>query len=395
MKNLFIKNAKVVLPNTVTDKVSVLVCDGKIKEIDCKVCPENAKVLDADGGYLLAGFIDTHVHGGGGADFMEATVEAFHTVTETHLKHGTTMLAPTSMTATPEELQNFVKTYLEFLKTDRKGAKTLGLHLEGPYLSGAGGKSKGAQRGDLLRYPDMDEIKLLYELSEGHIIRWDTAPELPGAVEFAEYLSEKGVVCSMAHSTATTDEAETGINAGFSHVTHCYNAITTYHKDGQKVLDGVVEAAYLNDDVVIELICDGCHIPKGVVRLALKIKGAEKVCAITDAMRIAGTDMKKGYLGTPSCGNEVIVDDGVAKLPDLSSFAGSIATTDRCLRVLCQDYGINICDASKMLSLAPAKLHKIDKEYGSIEVGKVADLVIADCNYNIESVILDGIIKKF
>ena len=112
-------------------------------------------------------------------------------------------------------------------------------------------------------------------------------------------------------------------------------------------------------------------------------------------MRIAGTDMKKGYLGTPSCGNEVIVDDGVAKLQDLSSFAGSIATTDRCLRVLCRDYGINICDASKMLSLAPAKLHKIDKEYGSIEIGKAADLVIADCNYNIESVILDGIIKKF
>ncbi len=391
MNDLLIKNAKVVLSDTVLDSASVLVSDGKIREIDCGTCPDGVKVLDANGGYLLAGFIDTHVHGGGGADFMEGTVEAFRTVTETHLKHGTTMLVPTSMTATPEELENFVKAYLDFLKTDRKGAKTLGLHLEGPYLSGAGGKFKGAQRGDLLRFPDMDEIKSLMELSEGHIIRWDTAPELPGAEEFAEYLTEKGVLCSMAHSTATTDQAETGINAGFSHVTHCYNAITTYHKDGQKVLDGVVEAAYLNDDVVIELICDGCHIPKGVVRLALKIKGAEKVCAITDAMRIAGTDMKKGYLGTPTCGNEVIVDDGVAKLPDLSSFAGSIATTDRCLRVLCRDYGISICDASKMLSLAPAKLHKIDQFYGSIKVGKIADLVIINQNFTVKNVILDGI----
>ena len=393
MNDLLIKNAKVVLSNTVTDKVSVLVSDGKIAEIDCKTAPKGIEILDADGQFLLAGFIESHVHGGGGADFMDGTVEAFHTVTETHLKHGTTVLVPTSMTATFEELENFVKAYLEFLKTDRKGAKTLGLHLEGPYLSGAGGKSKGAQRGDLLRYPNMDEIKHLYELSEGHIIRWDAAPELPGADEFAKYLSEKGVICSMAHSTATTDEAEKGIAAGFSHVTHCYNAITTYRKEGQKVLDGVVEAAYLNDDVVIELICDGCHIPKGVLRLALKIKGADKVCAITDAMRIAGTDMKKAYLGTPSCGNEVIVDDGVAKLKDLSSFAGSIATSDRCLKVLCKDYGINICDASKMLSLAPAKLHKVDGIMGSIEVGKCADLVLVDQNYAVKNVILDGTVQ--
>lgn len=393
MSNLLIKNTKVVLPNTVTDKVSVLVLDGKIAEIDCKTPPTDIETIDANGGFLLAGFIESHVHGGGGADFMEGTVEAFHTVTTTHLKHGTTALVPTSMTATPEELQNFVKAYLQFLKTDRKGAKTLGLHLEGPYLSGAGGKSKGAQRGDLLRYPDMDEVKNLMELSEGTIIRWDTAPELPGAIEFAEYLSEKGVICSMAHSAATTEQAEKGIAAGFSHVTHCYNAITTYHKEGQKVLDGVVEAAYLNDDVVIELICDGCHIPKGVLRLALKIKGAEKVCGITDAMRIAGTDMQKGYLGTPSCGSEVIVDDGVAKLQDLSSFAGSIATSDRCLRVLCKDYGIDICTASKMLSLAPAKLHKVDNVLGSIEIGKCADLVLVNEDYAVTSVILEGTVQ--
>ena len=393
MNDLIIKNAKVVLFDTVTDKVSVLVSDGKIAEIDCKTPPKGIQTIDADGQFLLAGFIESHVHGGGGADFMDGTVEAFHTVTETHLKHGTTALVPTSMTATPEELQKFVKAYLDFLKTDRKGAKTLGLHLEGPYLSGAGGKSKGAQRGDLLRYPDMNEVKNLLALSERHIIRWDAAPELPGADEFAKYLKDKGVLCSMAHSTATTDEAEKGIAAGFSHVTHCYNAITTYHKEGQKVLDGVVEAAYLNDDVVIELICDGCHIPKGVLRLALKIKGADKVCAITDAMRIAGTDMKKAYLGTPSCGNEVIVDDGVAKLKDLSSFAGSIATSDRCLKVLCKDYGINICDASKMLSLAPAKLHKVDDVMGSIAIGKCADLVLVNEGYDVTSVILDGIIQ--
>lgn len=394
MNDLIIKNVFAVLPDRVTDTaISVLVRDGRIAEIDTNTTDSSLPVVDGNGGYLFAGFIDCHVHGGGGADFMDATVEAFETVTVAHLKHGTTMLIPTSMTATSDELEAFIKTYLQFINTERKGAKTLGLHFEGPYLSGAGAKSRGAQRGDLLRFPDMDEVKKLYELADGYIVRWDAAPELPGSLELAEFLSSNGILCSEAHSAAVTDEAEAGFKAGFSHVTHFYNAVTTYRKVDQSVLDGIVEAAYLNDKVVVELICDGCHIPKGVLKLALKIKGPEKVCAITDAMRIAGTDMKSGLLGNTTSGSMVVVDDGVAKLPDLTSFAGSIATTDRCLRVLCQKYGISMTDASKMLSLAPAKLHKIDKDYGSIEVGKVADLVITEKSLNVISVILDGLQK--
>lgn len=389
MKNLLIKNARLVLADTVTDG-SVLIADGKIQEINCQNVPEGAEIVDAAGKYLLAGFIDTHVHGGGGADFMEGTVESFHTVTETHLRYGTTALCPTSMTASPEDTEQFVKTYLDFLKTDRKGAKTLGLHFEGPYFSGANEKSKGAQRGDFLRCPDMEEVKRLYELAQGHIVRWDAAPELPGIAEMGKFLSSKGVICSMGHTQATTDEAERAIEAGFSHVTHCYNACTTYRKVGQKVLDGVVEAAYLHDDVVIELICDGCHIPRGILAMAIKIKGADKVCGITDAMRIAGTDMQVGYLGTKDCGSEVIVDDGVAKLKDLSCFAGSIATSERCLQTLCGKYGFCICDASKLLSYAPAKLLGVDGEMGSIAVGKAADLVLADDDYHVTDVFLNG-----
>ncbi|MBR3979363.1 MAG: N-acetylglucosamine-6-phosphate deacetylase [Oscillospiraceae bacterium] len=390
MKDLLITNARVVLADAVTEGISVLLSHGKIKALDCKYAPSDAQVLDAQGNYLLAGFIDTHVHGGGGADFMEGTVESFHTVTETHLRYGTTALCPTSMTASAEETEQFVRTYLAYLQTERKGAKTLGLHLEGPYFSGANEKSKGAQRGDLLRYPDMEEVKRLYALSQGHIVRWDAAPELPGIEEMGKFLSSKGVVCSMGHSQATTEEAERAIAAGFSHVTHCYNACSTYRKVGQKVLDGVVEAAYLHDDVVIELICDGCHIPRGILAMAVKIKGADKVCGITDAMRIAGTDLKVGYLGTKTCGSEVVVDDGVAKLKDLSSFAGSIATTERCLQTLCGKYGLPICTASKLLSLAPAKLLGVEDVMGSIAVGKAADLVLADEDFNITAVFLDG-----
>lgn len=394
IKRLLIKNAYAVLTDSVTErKVSVLVENGKICDIGDFDFSENAEVVDCNGSYLMPGFIDLHVHGGGGADFMDATVDSFKTVVEAHLKHGTTTLLPTSMTASEEDLTAFCKTFTEFKSTVHNGAKTPGLHFEGPYLSGAGGSSKGAQKGDYLRNPDILEAERLIAASDGNIIRWDIAPELPGALELSKKLSSMGIICSIAHSTADCDTSLKAFVSGFSHVTHCYNAVPTYRKVGQKVLDGVVEAAYLDDNAAIELICDGCHIPKGIVKLALKIKGADKVMAITDAMRIAGTDMKGGILGSLKSGTEVTVDDGVAKLLDLSSFAGSIATTDRCLRVLCRDYGIELTDASKMLSAAPAKLLKLYDTVGSIEVGKTADLVVTDSEFNVKNVILDGVVK--
>lgn len=390
-ERLLIKNAYAVLPDGVTERpISVLICDGKISEIGSSTV-EADQTLDIDGGYLLPGFIDLHVHGGGGADFMDGTVESFKTVTETHLRHGTTTLCPTSMTASERELTDFCRAFNEFKAIEHIGAKTPGLHFEGPYLSGAGGSARGAQKGDFLRFPDLSEAERLISAAQGSIVRWDIAPELPGAIELAEMLSARGIICSIAHSSADCDTALRAFESGFSHVTHCYNAVPTYRKVGQKVLDGVVEAAYLCDNSAIELICDGRHIPKGIVRLALKIKGADKVCAVTDAMRIAGTDMTGGFLGSLKSGTEVVVDDGVAKLPDMSSFAGSIATADRCLRVLCLNYGIGLADASKMLSEAPAKLLKIYSSVGSIETGKTADLVTADRNLNIKHVISDGI----
>lgn len=390
---LLIENAYAVLPDGVTDRpVSVLICDGKIAEIGESVTGAG-QVLDANGGYLLPGFIDLHVHGGGGADFMDGNVESFKTVIEAHLRHGTTTLCPTSMTASERELTDFCRVFNEFKAIGHCGAKTPGLHLEGPYLSGAGGSAKGAQKGDFLRLPDLFEAERLIAASNDSIIRWDIAPELPGALELAEMLSDRGIICSIAHSSADCDTSLRAFGAGFSHVTHCYNAVPTYRKVGQKVLDGVVEAAYICDSAAIELICDGHHIPKGIVHMALKIKGADKVCAVTDAMRIAGTDMKNGFLGGLQSGTEVVVDDGVAKLPDMSSFAGSIATADLCLRVLCLDYGVELVDASKMLSAAPARLLNMYSSVGSIETGKAADLVTVDRNLTIQNVISDGIVK--
>ena len=389
--NIFlIKNARIVLADRITDPSCILVENGKIKDINREQMIFEAQCLDARGGFVFPGFIDVHVHGGGGADFMDATPEAFETAVKAHLLRGTTFMVPTAMTATKEELVAFIKAYIEFKEKSEYASLVKGIHLEGPYFSRANGKSKGAQSGNLIRDIDFDEVDELLKLAQGSIIRWDAAPEVEGSERFAEIMCDNGIICAVAHTDATAAEAQKGFEAGFSHVTHFYNAVTAYRKREQEVLAGVVEATYLDERVSVELICDGKHIPKQCLQLALKIKGSDMVIGITDATRIACTDQKSGKLGSLSRGTEVIVDDGVAKLPDMSSFAGSICTMDRALKVLCVDYGVDPVTVAKMLALNPARQLRIDDERGSIAVGKAADLIITTDDFVLKSVVKDG-----
>ena len=391
MKNLLIKNAAVVFPDSIKHSCNVLTLNGKISDCDFRGDPpENTEIINAEGNYLLPGFIDIHIHGGGGADFMDATPEAFETAVKSHLQHGTTTLVPTAMSASEKDLTAFLKTFKSFRKNSKYGALTPGVHLEGPFFSGASAKSGGAQPRDILRLPDINEVERLLKTADGDILRWDAAPELPGADEFARCMTDNGILCAIAHSNADSEEAQRGIDCGFSHVTHFYNAVTTYHKEGQTVYGGIVEAAYLNSGVTVELICDGKHIPRDILRLALKIKGANSVAAITDAMRISGTDMKFGKLGGLKNGTDVIVDSGVAKLPDMSSFAGSVATMDRCLKVLCLDYGISLTYASVMLSVTPARLLRLGNTKGRIQNGMDADMVLVNREMAVMCVISNG-----
>lgn len=392
MKNgsLLIRNCAAVLPERVAAHTDILVKDGKIAALGHGLPSDGSAVFDAEGAYVFPGFVDVHVHGGGGADFMDGTPEAFETAVKAHLTHGTTTIVPTAMTATREALLNFIAAYFRFRDTSDYAQLAPGLHLEGPYFSGANSKSAGAQKGDLIRDIDFDEVAEILSAAKGCILRWDAAPEVPNSLAFAKRMQENGICCAVAHTDATGYEAEAGFLGGFSHVTHFYNAVTAYKKRDQLVTAGVVEAAYLNDRVTVELICDGKHIPEHCLKLALKIKGADNVLGITDATRLSCTDAKSGMLGSKTNGTYVIVDDGVAKLPDLTSFAGSICTMDRALRILCTDYGIDVVTAAKMLSFAPAKHIGLQDRLGSIEIGKAADLVITDEAFRILRVIKSG-----
>jgi N-acetylglucosamine-6-phosphate deacetylase len=391
---LLIKNGSVVLPDGISENTDILVEGGKIANIGKNIVADNIEILDVNGSFVFPGFIDVHIHGGGGADFMDGTAEAFETAAKAHLKRGTTTLVPTAMTASKEELKGFINAYHEFKAKSPYADLAQGLHFEGPYFSNANSKSKGAQKGDIIRDIDFDEVNELIDLANGNIIRWDSAPEIPNSAEFAKLMCENGIICAAAHTDSTGYEAEAGFKAGFSHVTHFYNACTAYKKREQIVTAGIVEAAYLDDSVTVELICDGRHIPEHCLKLALKIKGVDKVLGITDATRLACTEEKNGMLGSKTNGSYVIVDDGVAKLPDMTSYAGSICTMDRALRVLCVDYGIDVVTAAKMLSSSPAKHIGMQDTLGSIEKGKQADIVVADSGFNVINVIKNGIISK-
>lgn len=386
---MIIKNVKLVLQNEVTKPTDLRTEAGVIAERgDLSPLPCEA-VIDGEGGYLFPGFIDVHVHGGGGADFMDATPEAFERAVRAHLAHGTTTLVPTAMSASEAELADFICAYKRFRATSEYADLAHGLHLEGPYFAGANGRSRGAQKADAIRPIDPSEVTRLLALAEGDILRWDAAPELDGSGEFARRVTEAGAIAAVGHSRATAEETARGFAAGFSHVTHFYNACTMYEKRDQTVTAGTVEATYLADGVTVELISDGKHIPRYCLLLALKIKGEDGVIGITDATRLAGTDATSGFLGSLKNGTEVIVEDGVAKLPDRTCFAGSTCTMARALRVLCADYGVSPTVAAKMLSTNPAR-HIGRTDIGKIALGMRADLVLADADFRVKRVIKNG-----
>lgn len=386
MKSFWIGNGRAVLPGRVVEAGSLLVEGSRIAEVN-RPCPPGVHRVDARGGYILPGFIDIHVHGGGGADFMDATPEAFRTVAQAHCAHGVTALVPTTMTCPDDLLEETIRSFHQATETGTGGAELLGLHLEGPYFSQA---SKGAQPVTEERIPTRESLERIIALARGRLLRWDAAPELPRMELFAQVMREHGILAAAAHTRADAGEAMAAFDWGFSHITHFYNAVTTFHKKNGWVHAGVVEAGYLRDDVTLELIGDGRHIPKESMALAYRIKGPQRICLITDAMRAACTQVTHSILGGRAGGVPVVVKDGVAQLTDLSSYAGSIATLDQALRVAHLDYGLPLTGVVQMLTLTPARLCGCEGRKGSLAAGKDADVVIMTPDFRVNRVYTSG-----
>ena len=382
MDRLIIKGARLIFERGICEGLD-LICDKSSGKI-VSICPEASvlegdELLDAGGAYLSAGFIDIHLHGGGGYDFMDGTQEAFLGAARMHATHGTTAMIPTTLTCTDDELLRTFEVFRKAKSNNADGARLLGLHLEGPYFSPA---QSGAQDPSYLKKPSPESYLPILDASQD-ILRWSVAPELDGALELGDELSKRGILASIAHTDAVYEQVVEASRHGYSHFTHLYCAMSSVTRRNAFRRAGAVEAAYLLDDATVEIIADGVHLPAPLLQFVYRFKGPDKIALCTDSMRAAGMPDGEYLLGSLEKGQTVIVEDGVAKLPDRSAFAGSVATTDRLVRTMVRMAGAPLEDAVKMMTLTPARIMNLDSVMGSLEPGKNADLVIFDKDINI------------
>lgn len=347
---------------------------------------DDAHVIDAEGLYVSPGFIDMHTHGAGGADFMDGTVEAYLTAARMHAIHGTTLLYPTTLTSTNEELFASFETYSKAKQMNVDGAAFGGMHLEGPYFSPI---FAGAQDPRYLRNPRPEEYLEILDKCPA-LARWSFAPELEGAAEFASELRKRGIVASIGHTNALFQECDAAYKAGANLMTHFYSCMSTVSRRNAFRYAGTIEYGYIQDGMNVEIIADGIHVPQDLLHLLLKIKGVDKIALVTDSMRAAGMPEGPSILGSLADGQEVIVEDGVAKLMDRTSFAGSVATADRLVRTMVQIAGCSIAEAVRMITENPAKIMGISERKGQVKTGMDADIVIFDDNINIKNTIITG-----
>ncbi len=370
-----IVNARILTPGGWLKNGSVLIRDNKILEVtNCDLPIVGAKMIDAKDSYIIPGGIEIHAHGGGGRDFMEGTEEAFRTAVKAHMMHGTTSIFPTLSSSTMPMIYAAARTTEQLMS--EPNSPVLGLHLEGHYfnLNMAGG-----QMPENIKYPDPTEYIPLLE-NTSCIKRWDAAPELPGAMQFGKYITSKGVLASVGHTQAEFEDIYTGFHAGFTHATHFYNAMPGFHKRKGYKNEGTVESIYLMDDMTVEVVADGIHVPPTILRLVYKIKGVEKTALITDALACAASDSKEAF------DPRVIIEDGVCKLADRSALAGSVATMDRLIRTVVQKADIPLADASRMVSETPARIMGVIDRKGTLEKGKDADIMALDNDLNVRAV---------
>jgi N-acetylglucosamine-6-phosphate deacetylase len=219
------------------------------------------------------------------------------------------------------------------------------------------------------------------------ILRWSVAPELEGALEMAKNLVPRGVVFSIGHSNATYDQVQAAVQAGYTHVTHLYSGMSTITRRGGYRVLGVVESSYLIDELSVEIIADGIHLPPELLRMIIKCKDNAKICLVTDSMRGAGQPDGESILGSLREGQKVIIEDGIAKMPDRTAFAGSVATADRLVRVMVQKAGLSIQEAVAMMTRNPARINNLASK-GTLEPRKDADLVLFDDDIRIKGIYL-------
>ncbi|MBR2930576.1 MAG: N-acetylglucosamine-6-phosphate deacetylase [Clostridia bacterium] len=385
MKTL-IKNVNVVTRDEVIASTSLLIEDDKIALIGA--ADEADVVIDAEGKYLIPGFVDMHCHGGDGFEFIDADRDGIAHIADFHLSHGTTTMLATTLASPDSERDDAIKNVVCYMRREDNGV-IAGLHLEGPWFAK---EQCGAQNPVYIRPAKSGELEALFD-AYPEIKRISAAPELEGGMELGRVGSARGVLMSAGHTDADFSEIEEALAAGYTLMTHLYSGMKGVTRRNSFRIAGAVEAGLYFDEMNVEIIADGRHLPYELLRYIYKIKGADRICLITDAIRAAGMpDGSMTRIGSEESGLRVIVEDGVAKLTDRQSFAGSTATMDRVYSVMLEATGCGIVMASRMASTNPARLLGFD-DRGEIAKGRLADLLLVTLEnnkINIEKIIKGG-----
>jgi len=383
------KNAKVLLEDRAKD-TCVLTAGSKIGLIADHIdAPEDALVIDAKGAYLSPGFVDIHVHGGGGAGSMDGSARDIVTMADAHARYGTTTILPTTWAAPITDQIAAIDCVREAQKMSCM-AEIAGIHLEGPFLSPA---QAGAQQPENLLVPAKADWRGLIDYWDG-IRMMGVAPELDGAFDLAEALAERGIVATAAHTDTTIDVMREAAKHGFSDITHLYSGCSGMIRVNGYRVPGVIEAGLLLDEYTVQVIADGSHLPHDLLRLIYKCKGPDMIELITDALEFAAADLAEGTEYVQKNGMRVVYEDGVMKLPTRQAFAGSVATLNRCVRTMVQA-GIPLCEAVRMASYNPAKRIGLGNRKGLVKEGYDADLILFDENIDVSFVMSRGnVVRK-
>jgi N-acetylglucosamine-6-phosphate deacetylase len=387
----------VVLPDRIVPDGAVLIDGDRLAAVGkaSEVLPpegQTCRIIDAGDGYLVPGFIDLHVHGGDGADFMDGASEAFERVLVAHARHGTTSLLPTTTVASHEQIVEVLKLCRAFKQrtpAERRGARVLGSHFYGPYFNY---EARGCHPGNV-RPPQQREFEQYLEFAPS-MVTATVAAELPGAEAFVRACSQRGVRTNMGHSQCTFEQAAAAVRWGVRHVDHLYCAMSDKTKRRQMkpfpMEGGLLEATLYFDELTTEVIADGKHLSADLLLLAWKIKGPDRLALVTDANR--ALDMPEGrYIFGPLEGGEPFLhQDGVGLMPDGQGLASATQGLDHMVRTFAALTGRPLWEVIRLASLTPARIAGMDHDLGSLAAGKRADVLVLDNDLRVQRVLIDG-----